>query len=78
MINIFYSLAALVRKILFLQLEIKFISSRPHVISSMNVVFPHCNSALMLKKGKKKEKKEKDINLKYHDSKKGKSKPTVK
>ena len=33
--TIFYSLAALVRKILFCHLKIKFISSRPRVISSI-------------------------------------------
>ena len=35
--TIFYSLAALVRKILFCHSKIKFISSRPHVISSIHV-----------------------------------------
>ena len=37
--TIFYSLAALVRKILFCHSKIKFISSRPHVISSLYIFF---------------------------------------
>ena len=36
--TMFYSLAALVRKILFCHSKIKFISSRPRVISSINVI----------------------------------------
>ena len=35
--NIFYKLAALVRKILFCHSKIKFISSRPRVISSIGI-----------------------------------------
>ena len=40
---IFYSLAALVRKILFCHSKIKFISSRPRVISSINPHLLHKN-----------------------------------
>ena len=39
--TIFYSLAALVRKILFCHSKIKFISSRHRVISSIYILFEH-------------------------------------
>ena len=41
--TIFYSLAALVRKILFCHSKIKFISSRHRVISSMHAPYTNCS-----------------------------------
>ena len=46
--TIFYSLAALVRKILFCHSKIKFISSRPRVISSIYCTFYHYSNFSLL------------------------------